>query len=158
MNTLILSVWVSSLIIFKVVLSVVSYEGYFKSYIYKGEQLLVKEITWKDKLISFMGHFINVDSYMFYLSKIGTPCHERVMPFSKGIKIFNIANMIIRSGLILTCGYFLSLKEKGDLNIISGICLFNSIFIILGHLFSNQYMFEKITGCMIGCVDKILRK
>lgn len=41
-DTLTLSIIVSGLLVIRVVVSVASYEGYFKSFVYKDDQLIVK--------------------------------------------------------------------------------------------------------------------
>jgi hypothetical protein len=108
-NTLPLSIITTALLVTRIVVSIASYEGYFKPFIYKDEQLIVKDLTIKDKIIGFFAHIICVDSYMLYMSKIGSPVMERTLPFAKGIKVFNIINMLIRLTLLVVCAYFFSL-------------------------------------------------
>lgn len=147
-DTLALSIIVSSLLVVRIVVSVASYEGYFKSFIYKDDQLIVKELTQKDKIIGFFAHLICVDSYMLYLSKLGAPTLERNMPFARGVKVFNIVNMLIRLALMVVAGYFLSTKRAGDYQLLPLVCLSSQLLLGLFHMLANSYLYQKLAGCL----------
>lgn len=114
----------------------------------------MKDLTHKDKLIGFFAHLICVDSYMLYMSKLGNPVMERSMPFAKGIKVFNIVNMLIRLTLLVVCVYFLSMMRIGDYKLVPIVCIASQALISLFHILANNYLFEKITKCF----EKIICK
>jgi hypothetical protein len=147
-DSLALSIIVSSLLVVRIVISVASYEGYFKSFIYKDDQLIVKELTHKDKIIGFFAHLICVDSYMLYLSKLGAPTLERSMPFARGVKVFNLVNMLVRLALMVVAGYFLSTKKTGDYLLLPLVCLTCQLLLGLFHLLANDYLYQKLAGCL----------
>lgn len=147
-DSLALSVIVTSLLVVRIVVSIASYEGYFKSFVYKDEQLIAKELTRKDKLIGFFAHLICVDSYMLYLSKLGAPTLERSMPFARGVKVFNIVNMLVRLALMVVAGYFLSTRKGGDYLLLPLVCLSSQLLLGLFHVLANNYLFQKLAACV----------
>lgn len=85
---------------------------------------------------------------MLYLSKIGSPSHERSMPFARGVKVFNIVNMLVRLALMVVAGYFLSTQRLGDYVLLPLVCLASQLLLGLFHVLANNYLFQKLSSCL----------
>lgn len=91
---------------------------------------------------------------MLYLSKIGLPVIDKSMPFSHGLKVFNIVNMILRLVLAVFAGWLLSQMRLGDYTLVPLVCLAAQLLLMLFHLMANPYIFDK----MAQCINRILSR